>query len=160
MAGSGGSGASGGSGNIQMEVFTRNCDNDESFMQELQAATGFDSRIFGARFFLAQNSGEIEEDATPTASDAVWTARTAHIRIVVEMQILDRFPVVFSPDRSEQISLGIEIFVVLVWMLQNFAERRCRPRRKTSDRLFSEPLGDCCSSLHLPPNCGSLAYRH
>jgi hypothetical protein len=43
--------ASGGSGNIQMQVFTQNCDNDESFVQELQAATGFDSNIFGARFF-------------------------------------------------------------------------------------------------------------
>jgi hypothetical protein len=96
VAGSGGSGASGGSGNIQMEVFTRNCDNDESFMQELHAATGFDSSIFGARKPQNSDSDFFEEDAAPTDSAPEWTARTVHIRIVVEMQILDRFPIVFS----------------------------------------------------------------
>jgi hypothetical protein len=66
---------------------------------------------------------------TPRCMPAVL-GNIQHIRIVVEMQILDRFMDVFSQDRSVKIRKDIKIFVVLVWMLQNFAEGCCRTRRQ------------------------------
>ncbi len=139
VAGSCGSGAGGaGSGdvNFQLPAFTRNCALDESFERELQAATGCDSKIFGAKISARVSASEFfgsavleEEDASPTATDALWTTRTANIRAIVEQEILDRFPVVFARDRSEKIDQDIQTFVMLVWMLNNFAEGRSRPRR-------------------------------
>jgi len=137
----GGGGDGGGVGNIQLPAFSRNCALDESFEQELQAATGFDSKIFGAKFAQVSDffgSAELaEEDAAPTATDAVWTARTTHFRVIVEQQIMHRFPVVFNIERTEKIVQDIQTFVVLVWMLNNFAEGRSRPRRT----LWYEDLG-------------------
>ncbi len=56
----------------------------------------------------------LEEDAAPTATDALWTARTANIRVIVEQEILARFPVVFTRERSENIEQDIQTFVMLV----------------------------------------------
>ena len=55
----------------------------------------------------------------------------------MEQEILNRFPVVFNRERSEKIVQDIQTFVVLVWMLNNFAEGRSRPRRT----LWYEDLG-------------------
>ena len=123
----------------QLPVFTAKIAG--SLEDELRAATGYGASVFGAAgnalemlAFGAGAAGARAQSAAAAGADAefadAWHQRTAQIRGVVETKLMSLFPVALSgAARTAEVDKQLRLFVVLVFVLRNFAEACTKPRR-------------------------------
>jgi hypothetical protein len=102
-----------------------------SLEEELRAATGYGASVFGAAgnalAFGAGAAGARAQSAAAAGADAefadAWHQRSAQIRGVVENKLMSLFPVALSgAARTAEVDKQLRLFVVLIFVLRNFAE--------------------------------------